>query len=259
MPSFLETLKYGYIKYIQPKRARIIHILSRIVICLVLAALLEVVLFNFRSITTLFNKPIDLAEKINLQQTDDERFVITSNQNTIELKNLNIPINSLNIQMNNGQDAQVCKLKINFTDSGHSTYFDTTEYTVGVPDVTVSTVSDRSQYFVLHATGQVKDLKILVHGEDIGYPLYFDTIIANPQFPFTFVVWRFLVAFVILYLLYIFRPKSSVYKIKLLERPAYTKIAISATVFIEAILLSAYVLLGSNLVGVATPYYNFGD
>lgn len=66
-------------------------------------------------------------------------------------------------------------------------------------------------------------------------------------------------AFAILYLIYVFRPKSSVYKIKLVDRPLYTRTVIVLTVFVEACLLSAYLLMGTNLVGVATSTYNYGD
>ncbi|MDO5426326.1 MAG: hypothetical protein Q4F54_00540 [Coriobacteriia bacterium] len=60
-------------------------------------------------------------------------------------------------------------------------------------------------------------------------------------------------------MIYAFRPRSSVYKIKLVDRPLYTRAVICLTIFIETILLSAYLLMGSNLVGVATSNYNYGD
>ena len=44
-----------------------------------------------------------------------------------------------------------------------------------------------------------------------------------------------------------------------MDRPLYTRVVICLTVFIQSILLSAYLLMGSNLVGVATSSYNYGD
>lgn len=259
MPSLITTIKYAYKKHIQPRRARIRHVLLRILILLVIAAALEVVVFNFRSILTAFNKPIDISEKMNLQQTADGRYVVSATQNTIEIKDINEAVSSVNLKMNKNQGAQVFNVKMNFTDSGHSTYFDTTEYTVGIPEVEMSTNSKRSQFFTIHATGKVKDMKMQIYGEDLNYPLYIDALIINAQYPFDFIIWRFLGAFAILYLLYLFRPKSSIYKIKLVDRPLYTRVVICITVFVQACLLSAYLLMGSNLVGVATSSYNYGD
>lgn len=259
MPSLLSTLKYGYKKYVQPKRARIKHVLLRIFILLIIAAVLEVCVFNFRAITTAFFKPIDLSESINLPQTADGRFVISSNQNTIELKDINQNVSNIHFKMNKNQDSQLFNLKINFTDSGHKTFFDTTEYSVGVPEYELSTMSVRSQYFTIQSTGQVKDIRIKVFGDNLNYPLYVDSIVLNDHYPFMFLVWRFLLAFGILYLCYLFRPRSSIYKIKLVARPFYTRCVIVLTIFIQSVLIGAYLLMGSNLVGIATSNYNYGD
>lgn len=259
MPSLIQTLKYAYIKHVQPHRARILHIIVRLLIIAAISLFLELVVFNFRSITTAFNQPIDLSDKIELQQTGDGRYVVSSIQNTIELKDVNHTIENIHFKMNKNQGGQEFSLKINFTDSGHSTYFNSTEYSLGVPEVMISTSAPRSQYFTLHTTGQVKDIKFQIGGKDINYPLYIDSIIINDKYPFEFVLWRFFVSFLILYLIYAFRPRSSVYKIKLIERPLYSKVVICCTIAFEAILLCGYLSMGPNLVGLATANYNYSE
>lgn len=259
MPSLLSTIKYGYKKFIQPKRLRIKHLIIAIFSIILIAALTELVVFNFRAITTHFYDPIDISEKINLSQTSDERYVVSANENTIELKDINVKADNIRIKISKNQDAKLFKVKLNFTDGCHSTYFDSTEYTVGIPDVTMSTTSLKSQYFSIHSTGELKNLKLQFYGENLNYPIYIDKIIVNAHYPFDFVWWRFFTAFAILFLLYVFRPKSTVYDIKLLDRPLYSKIVISLTLAIEIILISLYLLMGSNLVGVATSEYNYGD
>lgn len=154
---------------------------------LIIAALLECAVFNFRTLTTLFSKPNDISEKINLQQTNDGRYVISSVQNTIELKGINQKVDNIHLKMSEDQNAQVFTLKINFTDSAHSTFFDTTEYSVGIPEVDISTTSQRSQYFTVHPTGQVKDMQLQITGEHLKYPLYIDSIVINDHYPFNFV------------------------------------------------------------------------
>lgn len=259
MPSLFTTLVYSYKKFIQPKRARIIHVLVRFAILFVIAVACEVFVFNFKSLTTAFNSPVDISQKMNLQQTADKRYVVSNAQNTIEITDINAPVDNIYLKTSQNQGSQVFKVKINFTDSGHSTYFNTTDYTVGVPEVEISTLSDRSQHFSIHATGQIKNLKLQFGGERISYPLYIDGLFINTQYPFNFNGLRMMAAFALLFLIYVFRPKSSIYKIKLVDRPLYSRTVIVFTIFIQSALLSAYLFMGSNLVGVATSNYNYGD
>ena len=104
MPSLITTIKYAYKKHLQPRRARIRHILLRILILLAIAAALEVIVFNFRSISTAFYKPTDISEKMNLQQTADGRYVVSSAQNTIEIKDIGEEVSSINLKMNKNQE-----------------------------------------------------------------------------------------------------------------------------------------------------------
>lgn len=187
MPSLLSTIKYGYKKFIQPKRLRIKHLIIAIFSIILIAALTELVVFNFRAITTHFYDPIDISEKINLSQTSDERYVVSANENTIELKDINVKADNIRIKISKNQDAKLFKVKLNFTDGCHSTYFDSTEYTVGIPDVTMSTTSLKSQYFSIHSTGELKNLKLQFYGENLNYPIYIDKIIVNAHYPFDFV------------------------------------------------------------------------
>lgn len=135
----------------------------------------------------MFFKPIDISEKINLTQTSDGRYVVSANDNIVELKDINEKVENVRIKMNKSQDAKLFKVKLNFTDGGHSTYFDTTEYTVGIPDVTMSTSSPKSQYFSIHSTGALKNLKLQFYGEQLNYPLYIDKIFINAHYPFEFI------------------------------------------------------------------------
>ena len=259
MPTFLETLRSGYDRAIAPHAAVLRRILVSVLVLLCASMLIEVFVCNFRFFTSATNEPIDLADKINLQQTDDGRFVISESGTPIEIQGINAPVNNIFVKLSKHQNGQRFDLKINFTDSGHSTYFDTTEYTVGVPEVALSTASTRSQYFSLHTTGNVGNIKLQVTGDDVSYPIYIDTIYVNANYPFEFVTWRFLAIFVILLLVLLFRPGSRVYKIRIREHVRFCKVVAVCVVAVQAIVLSGYLLLGSNLVGVATENYNYGE
>ena len=157
------------------------------------------------------------------------------------------------------QPAQELTVKIQFADDAHHTYFDSTEYTVGVPDVAVSTLSDQSEYINLNTAGLVDNLRIEIAGENVSYPIKLSDIVLNAHHPFDFNTGRFLATAGILLLAFAFRPRSAIYRIHIVDEPRKSKAAIIATVVIEVYLMSAFLFMGSNLVGVATQGYNSGS
>ncbi len=60
-------------------------------------------------------------------------------------------------------------------------------------------------------------------------------------------------------LIYAFRPKSSLYRTQLREHPRRTKIAVIGVAAVEILVGAAFLLFGTNLVGVATQHYNSGS
>ncbi len=81
----------------------------------------------------------------------------------------------------------------------------------------------------------------------------------NAREPFLFNQTRFLFTLGILALAFIFRPKSAIYRIGIVRNPRKSKAALITAVAIEIVLLSSYLFMGSNLVGVATSTYNSGS
>ena len=81
----------------------------------------------------------------------------------------------------------------------------------------------------------------------------------NARESFTFNQTRFILTLGLLALAYILRPKSAVYRIGIVSNPRKSKAAIITAVALEVVLLSSYLFMGSNLVGVATSTYNSGS
>ena len=130
---------------------------------------------------------------------------------------------------------------------------------MGVPDVAVSTLSDQSEYINLNTAGLVDNLRIEITGENVSYPIKLSDIVLNAHHPFDFNTGRFLATAGILLLAFAFRPRSAIYRIHIVDEPRKSKAAIIATVVIEVYLMSAFLFMGSNLVGVATQGYNSGS
>ena len=240
-------------------RPAVRHLAKSILAILAVALLLETFLFNLNYFTSAGYNSISLNDKLNLQETTDEQYKLTAVNHTLEFSNLNTEVHNIWLNFDYRQPAQELTVKIQFTDDAHHTYFDSTEYTVGVPDVAVSTLSDQSEYINLNTAGLVDNLRIEVTGENVSYPIKLSDIVLNAHHPFDFNTGRFLATAGILLLAFAFRPRSAIYRIHIVDEPRKSKAAIIATVVIEVYLMSAFLFMGSNLVGVATQGYNSGS
>ena len=260
MPTVGENIRYTYDTAFQGKKERVLHYVKRLAIILVIALFLEVVVFNINFFRTLGYQEVSLNDKIDLIQDGDDHYLITDSNKVIEFNDLDLEVKDLYLDFDWTQAAQELTIKIQFTDAAHKGYFDSTEYTVGVPDVDVSTMVDKSKYVNLNTSGTVGSLRIeLIDDENTSYPIQLNGISINKPRPFDFNRVRFLVVLGILLLAYAFRPKSSLYRVSIVDHPHTSKAVIVAAVLIELALLSGYTLQGTNLVGIATENYNSGS
>lgn len=225
-------------------------------------------MFNFNYFITLKNEPIDMASQITATRTNKTNedgispFVLTSANHTIEFKNVDTKVNSLFLDFDDSQKAQALRVKIQFTDDAHVSYFDSTEYTEGIPLSSLSTAIENTQYIRINCSGQLHNIKIEVVSDgthDLEYPIYLNTIEINPNRPFDFNFVRFGFVLFAMLVIYAFRPKSAIYRIMIRENDFASKTLIVGATFVEICLASTFMFFGSNLVGIATSSYNYGD
>lgn len=259
MPKLHRQIQYSLHDLKLYHGAAIKHVLKSTIILVLIALLLETFLFNINYFRTAGYSTTNLNNRLTLTQTTDDQYRITEANHVIEFTNLNAEVHNIWLNFDYRQAAQQLTVKIQFTDDAHQTYFDTTEYTIGVPDVEVNTLCDESEFINLNTTGLVKNLKITITGEDISYPVLLSDVSINAREPFHFNFTRFLLTLGVLALAYIFRPKSVIYRIGIVRNPVKSKAAIVCAVCIEIVLLSSYLFMGSNMVGIATSTYNSGS
>ena len=259
MPKLHRQIQYSLHDLKLYHGAAIKHILKSTIILVLIALLLETFLFNINYFRTAGYSTTNLNNRLTLTQTTDDQYRITEANHVIEFTNLNSEVHNLWLNFDYRQAAQQLTVKIQFTDDAHQTYFDTTEYTIGVPDVDVNTLCDESEFINLNTTGLVKNLKITITGEDISYPVLLSDVSINAREPFRFNFTRFVLTLGVLALAYIFRPKSVIYRIGIVRNPVKSKAAIVCAVCVEIVLLSSYLFMGSNMVGIATSTYNSGS
>lgn len=259
MPSLWYNIWKYINQFIDRHRASLRSFIRCALVALICAALLEVFAFNYNHFASSNYNTIDLSDKLKLQETSDGQYKLTEVNHTLEFSNLNTEVHNVWINFDYRQPAQLLDVKINFTDQAHLTYFDSTEYTEGVPTVTVATNNEKSELIKLNTTGLANNLRIEIGGEDVQYPIKLTGVIINAQHPFNFNLSRYLAVAGFIALIYLFRPNSSIYRCYMNERPKKTKAIIIAVVTVEIYLMSSFLFLGSNLVGIATPNYNSGS
>lgn len=259
MPTLRENISYAFDRTVVPHRASIVHLVKSAIVLVLAALVLEVFVFNCNYFASAGYQPINLKNKIELAQGSDDLFRLTSVNHVMEFSDLNTEVHNIRIDFDENQPAQNLMVKIQFTDDAHHTYFDSTEYTVGVPEVEVATNCTQSEYINLNTSGYVDNLRIEIVGEDVSYPIKLWTVSLNAHHPFDFSNTRFLVTLGVLVLVFMFRPKSAIYRIRIVENPVRSKASIIAVVAVEIMLVTSFLFYGSNLVGVATSSYNQGS
>ena len=228
------------------------------VLIVLLALAAEVFLFNMNHFRTLGYQPVNLTSQVDLQQTENGSYRLTVHDHVIDFRNLDCEVHNLYLGFDSDQPAQNLPIKIQFTDEAHRTFFDSTDYTEGVPVVDVATNGSQSKYINLNTAGKVGNLRIEIAGDEVSYPVYLDEVLINVPRPFSFNTTRFLAVLLVISVVYLFRPGSGIYSIDMRKNPLRSKAAIVATVAVEAVALSMFCFYGSNLVGVATSSYNYG-
>lgn len=259
MPTVRQNISYHFNRTVVPHRASIVHIVKSVVALVLVAVMLEVFVFNYNFFATMGNSPINLKDKIELAEGEDGLFRLTAVDREMEFFDLNTKVQNIRIDFDSNQPAQNLSIKIQFTDDAHKTYFDSTEYTVGVPNVDVSTMVTQSEYINLNTSGYVDNLRIEITGDEVSYPIKLWTVSINAHHPFDFDTLRFSIVLGLLLLGFMFRPKSAIWRIGIARNPRRSKAGIIAAVAVEIVLITTFLFYGSNLVGVATSSYNFGS
>ena len=238
---------------------QLVHYVRVAIVLVLISSALEVFVFNFNHWTTLGLDCVNMKSQIGLLQNSDEQFVISEADNVIEFSNLNKEVRNIRLDFADSQSAQNVDVKIEFTDSGHQTYFDSTEYSAGVPVRTIATNDDDSEYLKLNTTGITNNLRIEIAGENINYPITLHTVYLNNTYPLRISHLRFVLTLILLTLVYMFRPRSTIYRISMADHPRTAKTCTAVANIFEIVVIASLLFTSNNLVGVATRDYNSGS
>ncbi len=263
MPTVRENIAYTFEHFMLIYRGTLLRVARAVAFIVLLAAACEVFVFNMNYFASAGYQTINLTDRLALAQNEDGTYSLTDVDHVMEFSNLNTEVHNIKLDFAANQPAQLVSVKIQFTDGAHQTYFDSTEYTVGVPLADISTKVEQSKFVNLQTAGRVDNLRIEIAGEELGaevsYPILLDGVYLNAHRPFVFNGWRFAAVLMVMLVGYGFRPKSAIYRIRIVENPRKSKAGIIFAVLVEVALLTGFLFYGSNLVGVATSSYNYGS
>lgn len=183
--------------------------LKVILICLVISIFLEIFVFNFRYFISLNYKHTDLTNKVTYHNMQVKKDKIKVNENGyIEIQNINKIAKNIKLNFNDISGNGYLNYTISVTDEANKNYY-------SLPSRYLYSAIKKSQYINLDLNGKVKNLKINFENDNIPATFKMEGISLNEKVPLNIFYTRVLLVFVSLIIIYIIRPKSEFYKIKI--------------------------------------------
>ena len=209
--------------------------LSFLMFSLCIAIFLEGLVFNMRSYQTYYYEPINLTTQItapsNLKPVENNKYTASSNTTiTLEFPQIKEKIHNVYFDVtatNNDGDIKPINVTTSFTDESNQLYFK-------APSQTVTTEVASTKYLYLVTNGTSEKLRLAFSSEGTNYTI--NSIWLNVPKAFSFNVFRFLLTALIIFVAFMLRPKSEIYKYKMSFSPKQRTIT-AIVVFLEIILL----------------------
>ena len=136
----LADIFHDFWTLLQRNKRVVRHVLTCAAVILALGALVEVFIFNFNYFASLGYKPINLTYELQGQlpkSMNNKEYRLTTVNNSIEFSGLNTEVHNIHVQFDSRESAQVVSATIHYTDEAHQTYFDSNEYSVGIPTANI--------------------------------------------------------------------------------------------------------------------------
>ncbi len=211
--------------------------LSFLLSALCIALFLEGTIFNLRSYETYYYEPIDLTEKTEMSPTfvklegSINQYVANSGATVnFEFLDLNTKIHNIYFDVkatNSSGDVLPITIRPSFTDESNELYSST-------PTQTVTDDVKSSKYFYFVTNGKAEKIKFSFSSDATNYTV--NGIYANAPKPFEFNTFRIFLTFLIIFIAFMLRPKSNIYKYKL-SFSSRQRMVIGAVIFVQIVLL----------------------
>lgn len=186
-------------------------VIKIVLVCLLISIFLEIFVFNFRFFSSLGNKSVDLTDSIVYHKVKVKKGIVTFDDienGYIEIKNIDKVAKNIKLNFNNVSGHGYLDYKIYATDEGNKNYY-------ALPNRYLYPNIEKSKYITLDLIGKVKDIKIMFDDNEEPFSFKLNGISINEKVPVDISFTRLLLVFMMLFIIYIIRPKSEFYKYKI--------------------------------------------
>lgn len=208
---------------------------------LLISIALELTAFNFRFYQSLNNSPIhDIeTEFVGLEDKGNGHYAVLSDEAYIEMKFPFQELENVHIDMQQDKPSGIytngVKVYLYVADEGNHFYY-------GMPEKLVILDIQTSQYHKLHCAGKAYQLKVVVDPNLAGTDIIIHDLSLNVKRPLYFSKYRVLFVWLLMLLVYVYRPKSEFYKYEYDLKKFWQKAVIICFTVIEIALLSFLVM-----------------
>lgn len=186
-------------------------VIKIVLVCLLISIFLEIFVFNFRFFSSLGNKSVDLTDSIVYHKVKVKKGIVTFDDienGYIEIKNIDKVAKNIKLNFSNVSGYGYLDYKIYATDEGNKNYY-------ALPNRYLYPNIEKSKYITLDLIGKVKDIKIMFDDNEKPFSFKLNGISINEKVPVDISFTRLLLVFMMLFIIYIIRPKSEFYKYKI--------------------------------------------
>lgn len=172
---------------------------------------LEFTLFNFRSYESMFYKeiiPTEFSIGEGIERQKDGSLMVTGDKlNYIEFKGFSGHIKNIYIDLDSGDGKNLTvDASIGYTDAANYKYAYAQSRSIPAFD------NSDGEYLKMHLSGNTRRIRIYINTIEEEDTFRVNKVSFNKPVPFTFSILRPILILSLLVLIYIFRPKSSIYK-----------------------------------------------
>lgn len=214
---------------------------------LILSFGLELTLFNVNKYTSANYNEISLNSSLETNKTNEGIYTFSGDRDTIYIPEFNEKINNLYFDIANKNENNI-EVEIFLTDDANKNLF-------SCPERTINACVEKSKYINIHTSGVSKSLAVrFLLDEDESVSLY--SLSANKPRSFDFSPLRILTVILLCVFIYIFKPSSVLYKMKLTENKELKNSLCASLIILETVLITVTALINPAFVGVASKNYN---
>lgn len=225
-PSFWEAVKYC-MKYLWERPWK--HCIMSFVL-FVCAFFVEMVVFNYKHWTSLFNHPLLVESTLGsgYESLGDGEYKVIEGDHNIWIRNINGKVKNLKLEFVDidkeyYDEGSIISAEINGTDVSHANF-----YYLGRRMIVSN--EERSFYITPHFYGDTKDIFITLYPEN-GHHVRID-IELNTKIPIFFMLERFVLVWALMLVCYFFKPGAVLSQIEYLSVKPFARAVIVVSVMV---------------------------